>query len=66
MVVAVSADDRRAILACEAKRQRRQLRPQGSGMLSCDPTDPVTWRSTDPELLAAIAERRASPAEGDT
>lgn len=38
----VSAD---TVARCEAKRRRRQARPQGSGMLSADPTDPRTGLS---------------------
>ena len=52
------ASDVRDLLAGEVKRRRRQLRPQGSGMQSCGPTDPKTGRSTDPVLLKEIARRR--------
>lgn len=64
-----SAEDRRAIREAEQKRRRRQLRPQGSGMLSSSPTDPKTGHSTDPFLLEAIAQNvarraRASARQG--
>jgi hypothetical protein len=52
------------IARCHAKRRRRQLRPQGSGMLAADPTDPQSGLSTAPDLQRAATGGADTIADG--